>query len=205
MATYLINPPTPRIATGAIRATTVAMILGATLVTGSTMADGLTSNEHGVDITINEIAMLDFDNAAPVAFEIVAPENAGESPVVSATDTTRRLFFTSIVNQQGETRNITVAHDNNVPDGLRLHLHASGPTGSGNLGTTNGNFSSPAVITDLGTQVVVNGIGSGYTNTGSSDGVALDYSLSILSSPQDLASLAANSSAVTLTYTMGVQ
>jgi len=175
------------------------------LLTGSVMATENASNDHEVEIIINEVAMLDFSSASPVTFEIVAPAQAGDIPEVqSAGDSSRRLFFTSIVNH-GETRTIRVAHDDSVPAGLRLRLQASGPSGTGTIGTTNGNaFASPAVITSNGNQVVVSGIGSGYTSTGSSAGAELNYSLSISNTPNDLSSLVAQTGEVTLTYTMGV-
>ena len=185
--------------------TTLAMAMGATLLASSVMASETGSNEHDIDITINEIAVLDFNNPAPLAFEIVAPANAGEIPVVQSSDNTRRLYFTSIVSE-GDTRSVTVAHDGNVPDGLELRLQAFGPSGFGDMGSAgDGIFGFPTVIDDTGNQVVIAGIGSGYTATGPMDGASLNYSLSISDTPSDLASLVANSGAVTLTYTMGVE
>jgi hypothetical protein len=86
-----------------------------------------------------------------------------------------------------------------------LRLQAFGPNGTGDIGTTQGNsFSTPTVITNSGDQVVVSGIGSGYTSTGATDGTELNYSLSISNTPNDLANLVAQTGQVTLTYTMSV-
>ena len=181
-----------------------ATLLAATVLVHSAMAEEHDTLTHDISITIDEIAMLDFGSASPVSFQVVAPDNAGDVPKVQASNTNQRLFYTSVV-KSGESRNITVAHDNSIPDGLSLALQATLPTGpgSGALGTTFGHdFQNSTVIDASGTQVVVNGIGTGFTGTGSDSGVLLNYDLSVTTHPVDMRDLFTHDGEVTLTYTM---
>lgn len=185
--------------------TTMAPAIIAALLTGSAMANSSNTHEHDVNIVVNEIAMLDFNTATPVAFEVMAPANAGEIPVIHSTDHSRKLYFTSVVNS-GEQRNITVSHNGSVPAGLSLSMQASGPgtAGMGNKGfVSDGDFSSLRPISNTA-QVVVAGIGSGFTDTGNDAGVDLDYSLEISSNGEDIGQLFTHDDPVTLTYTISI-
>lgn len=187
-------------------ASATATLLAAALMLNSAMAEEYDTLAHDISITVDEIAALDFSSASAVSFQVVAPDNAGDIPKVQASNTHQRLFYTSVV-KAGESRNITVAHDNSIPDGLSLALQANLPSGvgTGALGSTfSGDFQNSAAIDGSGSQVVVNGIGTGFTGTGSDSGVTLVYDLSVTTHPIDIRDLFTHDGDVTLTYTMSV-
>lgn len=185
---------------------TAGAVLAGALLASSAMAAEQDSHGHDVEITVNEIAMLDLSGSGPVTFEISAPQVAGSAPSVQAISTNQRLFFTSIVNEN-QTRNITVSDNGSIPTGLLLELQASVPNGvgTGAIGTAvGGDFESFKAIADSGSQLVIRDIGSGFTGTGGNDGAQLNYNLLLTSNSADLEALFADNHTVTLTYTMGV-
>lgn len=182
----------------------MALGLAATFCIGQASAEELTSGEHSVHITVHEVAMLDFSDSTPLSFEVVAPSQAGGSPVVQINGSnSRRLFYTSVVNSEQPQRVIRVTHGDTVPNGLRLNLHAGPPFGLGGVGTTNsGAFSAPTQVNGSGNQVVVEAIGTGYTTTDPGEGVNLTYTLAISDLSVEIGKLRAENNTVTLTYTM---
>ena len=185
----------------------LALSLAATLSIGQANAEPLTSGEHSVQITVNEVAMLGFSDTTPLAFEVIAPTQAGVSPFVQIHGSnSRQLFFTSVVDSDQIQRVIRVSHGDTVPNGLRLTLQAGVVLGMGAVGNTNtGAFSTATQINGTGNQVVVNGIGTGYTSTNPDEGVTLNYGLSLSNSTNEISTLRAQNNTATLTFTMSAE
>ncbi|MFW5823170.1 MAG: hypothetical protein ACOCU7_07245 [Tangfeifania sp.] len=179
-------------------------VANAVVVVGQT-GDNDDSNEasHQVTLDIPQVALVDIEGLSGEAGIITltpALENmeAGEAVDFSgATNSDLALNYTSIV-KDGETRDITVGIDNDLPTGLSLEIIASsiesgavGNPGTGQTVELNAPGESKNIVT---------GIKSVYTGTGNGKGHPLTYNLKV--DDDEYSSLEAASSTVTVTYTI---
>jgi hypothetical protein len=155
---------------------------------------------HGVDITINSVAMIRAVNgmggtALNSGFIVGPLTNAGAMPRTNeANDNVLYLQYTSIKTATGTPRTIKAVLSGTIPTGLSIYATAATPTGTGDVGLTLG---SQAISTIAAT--LINNIGSGYTGTATNNGANIFYSSTITT----MASLKATTSTpLTVTYTL---
>lgn len=155
-----------------------SLALASLLLSPSLFGAGLVTATQTVTITTSEVALLRILGAAPPAFTIIAPATAGAIPVISTDTADRFLQYTSIV-ADGETRSITVQHNEDMPVTLTLKLALVENVGPGSQGTTGSRKFATLDLTE-GAQVAIKGIESGYTGTEATDGWKFTYSLVIM-------------------------
>lgn len=158
------------------------------------------TDTHDVKITVNEVAELRIEGGGSTAVVIGAPDTAGDSPKTTWTDKDAAyLQYTSIV-QTTQTRRITAeikAADNKLPDGVALKVNpTTAGCGQGTLGTAGGEVTLDETARDI-----VTGIGSGWTGTGGTDGVKLEYSVELTAA--DLKETSVGTTTITYTLTEG--
>lgn len=176
----------------------------ANAVVGPT-GDNNDTNEatHQVSLNIPKVALVDIEGPGGEAGLITLTpvlENMEAGAAVDfsgATNSDLALNYTSIV-EDGETRDITVGINNNLPTGLSLEITA-GSIFDGAVGTI-GSGQTIELATTGTSKNIVTGIGSVYTGTGNTKGHPLTYNLKVDDSKYS--SLEAASSTVTVTYTI---
>ena len=160
-------------------------------------AQGSPSVSQTIVLTIPEIALLDIEpNTNPFTLSLTAPTEAGGAAIFTTANTTKWINYSSSFPTSGANRTILVNTQNSMPAGLNLNLSAANYTGSGagTLGTSNG-----TIALSTAPQVLVSGIGRGFTGDGANNGHQLSFSLAIT----DFALLTAtNSKTVTVIYTI---
>lgn len=158
---------------------------------------GSPSVSQNIVLTISEMAILDIEpNTNSFTVSLDAPDEAGASAVFTNTNTTKWVNYSSSFPTSGSNRTILVNTQSAVPPGLNLNLTAANYSGSGvgTMGVSNG-----TIALSTSSQVLISGIGRGYTGDGANNGHQLSFSLSIT----DFALLAANNSkTVTVIYTI---
>jgi hypothetical protein len=164
-------------------------------------------DDHTVTVGVPETFLVDIEPAASknitVGPEMAAPAEAGAALDFSAaSDNTLWLNYSSIVENNTDTRDITVAvTSGTIPTGITVTVQAGADAGNGDgtVGTAAG-----SAITLSGTaQNIVTGIGSCYTNTGASNGHNLTYTVALTSGSGNYAQLFTdNNTALTVTYTI---
>jgi len=165
------------------------------VIMGTAVAQTDTATDS-FSIVVNAIAVIDVDGALG-NLTVSAPILGGDELVLSLPDTHSYLQYTSVV-AAGEYRAITVA-PSQVPAGIILHIGAAAPGSA----SGEGDHGSPATDlefthTTIGAQDLIAGIGSCYTDTGSSDGAQITVWIEI----DDISDLLAATSLITLTYTL---
>jgi len=147
-------------------------------------------------IIVDAVAVIDVDGVLG-NLTVSAPLSGGDELVISADDTNSYLQYTSVV-AAGGFRTITVA-PSSVPAGIILYISATAP-GSGSGEGEHGDPATDLEFThsSIGAQDLITGIGSCYTDIGSSDGARLTIGIEI----DDIADLLAATSLITLTYTL---
>lgn len=136
----------------------------------------LAQNSQNVSLTLPSIALLDIaPNNTAFNLNMVAPTEAGNIIVVSNTNNSKWINFTSAV-ATGITRRITAQVSGSLPNGVNLKLITSNYAGSGAgiLGISLGTI----YLTNTA-QTVVNNIGGAFTGDGSNNGYNLNYSIEI--------------------------
>jgi len=174
----------------------VMVIAFGLVIMGTAVAQTDTATDS-FSIIVNEIAVIDVDGTLG-NLTVSAPVLGGDVLVITpASDTNSYLQYTSVV-AAGGYRAITVA-PSSVPAGIILHIGAAAPI----IGSGEGDHGAPAgdlefTHSSIGAQTLIAGIGSCYTDTGSSDGARLTIWIEI----DDISDLLAATSLITLTYTL---
>lgn len=163
------------------------------------------SASHSVSINIPTVALVDVESGEGEAGVInlspsVSSLEAGEAvDFGTASNSDLWLNYTSVVDGNNSTRQITVELDNenNLPEGVSLLVSAGGITsGKGKKGSAvNGKVQIERTAKNL-----VTGIGSCYTESGVNKGHQLTYELSLDS--DDYEDLIADTYDVEITYTI---
>jgi hypothetical protein len=156
---------------------------------------------HGVDITINAVAMIRAVNglggtALNSGFTVGAPTTAGAIPsTTEASTNVLYLQYTSIKTATGTPRTIKAVLSGTIPAGLSITATASTPIGgTGDVGVTNSEQTISATASTM-----IKNIGSGYTGTATMNGASITYG-STITTMADLKVTAAT--ALTVTYTL---
>ncbi|MCB0734651.1 MAG: hypothetical protein KDC76_08720 [Bacteroidetes bacterium] len=155
-------------------------ILGVAFTTIANAQDNET-DDHTVQITIPEVAILDLEasSSTSITLAVEAPTEAG-LPVsfANAKDSSVWINYSSIVGSTSEASRTVSAKisSGTVPGGMLLKVTAASDAGNGD-GTMG---SSAGQITLSNTnQTVVSSIGSCYTGNGANNGHNLYYSLEL--------------------------
>jgi hypothetical protein len=154
---------------------------------------------HGVDITINSVAMLRAVNAtattaANSGFTVEAPTTAGAVPKTTAIKTGELyLQYTSIKTATGTPRTIKAVLSGTIPAGLSISAIAY-TSGTGDVGISNDTQTISATAATM-----IKNIGSCYTGIVAGNGASIYYS-SEITAMADLKVTAAT--ALTVTYTL---
>ena len=149
-----------------------------------------------VDLSVDEIAVININPATNISMTIVAPAAAGEVPA-DVIDDSAYAQYTSVV-PASNTRKITAQLSEAVLTGCFLKLEAT--VGSGvNEGTSDGQ----KILSNITAYEIITGIGSCATGTsiteGSEEGAKLTYTLTV----DDVTALIANEEkSLTVTFTL---
>ena len=155
-------------------------ILGVVIALPATAQDDA-DDDHTVQITIPEVALLDLEASAgtSITLAVVAPTEAGLAvSFATAVDSTVWINYSSVIGSTTEPSRTVAAKISagTVPGGMLLKVTAAADAGNGD-GTVG---SSAGQITLSGSdQTVISGIGSAYTGDGASNGHALYYGLEL--------------------------
>lgn len=173
------------------------------LFTTASTAQDTRIDQHTVQITIPEVALLDIEPSASknISLAPIAPTEAG-SPLDFSTSTNNTLWlnYSSIIKTSTDpSRTISVAITaGTLPGGVNLKVAAAADAGSGS-----GTKGTPAgTLTLSGTgQNIITGIGSAWTDTPENKGHRLTYTLELATG--NYADLDADdSTTLTVTYTL---
>jgi hypothetical protein len=153
------------------------------------------TDSHVFDLIISPVALLHVESSF-ASLSVTAPEYAGEDVEVSPADSNTYLQYTSVV-AAGTTRRITLNPSNNFPAGIILYCTPLlTETGEGDRGDTR-----PTVYFDIdhrAAKVIIDDIGSCFTEDGSTDGANLTYWIEV----DDIGNINAATTSITLTYTL---
>ncbi len=158
-----------------------------------------TDDTHTLTIKVPNVALLDIHNtgaSTAIIQSFTKPTEAGEALTAPTDDQTTWLNYSSVVNAS-QVRKVTVSASALIPGVTIKVTAATSTTGSGTLGTTNGQQTIVAAAT--GYQVLKD-IGSSFTTDGASKGSKVTYSISSLAA--DTGSLVAADHTITMTYTL---
>jgi hypothetical protein len=178
-------------------------IIGLGLQSSFAQTDTKTDN-HTVGITIPEVALLDLELSTSkditMAFTAPSPSEAGNPIVAPANNTSLWLNYSSIVEATGAdvARKVTVKTSATIP-GVSIKVTAGADAGAG--AGTKGTVVAGGVTLTTSDQDLITGVGSCWTDTGTSKGHQLTYALS-LTSAATYGSLVAGTTTVTVTYTL---
>lgn len=151
-----------------------------------------------VTMTVSEVVLMGVSpNNNTFTLNVVQPVTAGDPPTGSS-NSTKYLNYTAVT-AGGQTRNISVGWNDATrpPAGTELHVQSAAPTGTGAVGSSNGDQTVP----NAGSNNIVISIGSCYTGTGNA-GAQLTYTL-VVSAPGSLVQGASTNVTVLLTLTDG--
>lgn len=148
------------------------------------------SASHDVTLQVNEIALIDLNDASAITLTTNAPA-AGGAGVLGDSDSSKLLQYTSLV-ASTVTRRITVNLSGSaVPAGTLLYLEATSVPA--NCGTAGGQLTLSTTAANL-----ISGIGSCATGVGA-NGAALTYTFHI----DDVNQLVVGStSSITVNFTL---
>ena len=171
---------------------TTILAFALTMGTSAMAFAGSDTAPHDVTMQINEIALMDLNDATAITLTTNPPAAGGDN-VLGDTDSTKLLQYTSLV-ASGVSRNITVewGGQDAAPAGTSLSVEATSVPlncGSAVVGGT--------VISNVAASIVT-GIGGCATGTGA-NGAALTYTFAIT----DVSSLVVgDNQTVTITFTL---
>ena len=154
------------------------------------------STSHTVSVKVPEVAMISVvgtgtDNSVSLEFDALTAAGDWFTEVTSTEEILLRLSSLKPVNDR-----IVKVSAADLPAGLTLKVTAGANTGG--KGTT-GEPKANVVIGSTGADLIT-AIGSGYTGNTSNNGFPLTYKLSV--DEDEVASLAAATTAITVTYTI---
>jgi hypothetical protein len=192
----MMHSTTPRPSPGLVPLSALALAL-ILMAPGEGWGQTTDTATHDVTITVSEIAKLRIEGAAAPSFTINDTGiTAGAPPAISTDVADRYLQYTSVI-ASGQTRKITAELGAAVPNGLTLNLKAAAAIQTGAVGNTGSRVSDTIALTTTAADVIT-GIGSGYTETGESNGWKFNYELLIA----NIANVVETNPTITVTYTL---
>ncbi len=162
----------------------------------------VSNNENCVCVNIPNVANLGLISSTGQSINLKCqiPENSGEA-IITDTDSSLWLNYSSIVSSTDNKRSISaMISSGTLPDGLSLKVSASEDHGNGDgkIGTAVSN----AVSLSKYNQIVVDNIGSGYTDNGANKGHQIFFSLMYDPSLNDYKKLRSDiNTSVTVSFT----
>jgi hypothetical protein len=148
-----------------------------TIAKGSLFGQPLDSRSLSTDFDLHELALLDIEPNTPIlTLELYASTAAGEN-VISVTDASHWINYSSAIAPFSSVRNISAAiASGNLPLGMEIELQAGPYQGDGA-----GAFGIPtaAITLDSSSQIIIQNIGGAYTASGENKGHQLFYSLRV--------------------------
>ena len=168
----------------------------------TTFAQDTKTDNHTVAITIPEVSLLDLElsTSKNLTMDFVAPTEAGNAITSPLNNTTLWLNYSSIVEPTGvdASRTVSVKASATIPGvDLKVTAGADAGAGAGTKGTPVGG----GVTLTTTDQTLISGIGSCWTDTGTSKGHQLTYAVS-LTSAATYSSLLSGTNTITVTYTL---
>ena len=168
----------------------------------SSFAQDTKTDNHTVAITIPEVSLLDIElsTSKNLTMNFVAPTEAGNAITAPLTNTTLWLNYSSIVEPTGvdASRTVSVKASAIIP-GVDLKVTAGADAGAG-AGTKGTPVAGGVTLTTID-QTLISGIGSCWTDTGTSKGHQLTYAVG-LTSAATYGSLLSGTTTITVTYTL---
>jgi len=152
-------------------------------------------------VTINDVALLNVNATSVPTFVVDDPDATGEMPKITPSGGPTYLQYTVVV-ASAATKKITASCDLPMPKGLKLDIWAATPTGTGGLGTpvAGGLMVNSASAVDV-TADIISGIKSCATGSGTTQGPAIYYTLSIDAATfKDM--IVTGATTYTITYTL---
>jgi hypothetical protein len=155
------------------------LVLAMVLVSLVSTLAAQTTGTATATVTINDVALLAVNTATPPTFVVDDPADAGALPVITPAGTPTYLQYTVVV-ASGDTKKITAESDTTMLDGLKLHVWAATPTGTGGVGepVPGGLKVDSLYVADSASDLITN-ITSSATGSGTTQGPAVYYTLSI--------------------------
>lgn len=148
-----------------------------------------------VTLTLPSIGMVDVEPAGTaISFTFQTPTEAGNALGTVAANNSKWLNFTSAV-APNRNRRILIQLSNPLPLGLSLNVATSAYSGSG-AGTL-GSRVTPITLTTTA-QTLIQNIGGAFTGNGINNGYNLSFQLQV----QNFAQLRAQTSTISVVYTM---
>jgi len=154
-----------------------------------------TSLSIPVTLTLPTISMVDVEPAGtPITFTFQTPTEAGSALATIPANTTKWLNFTSAV-APNRNRRLMIQLSNSLPLGLSLQVTTAAyrGNGAGALGTA----VSPISLTTTA-QTLIQNIGGAFTRNGINNGYNLSFALQV----QNFAQLRAQTTTITVIYTL---
>lgn len=152
-----------------------------------------------VSVNVNNVAQMAITGLGVPAFIVGNASTPGGSPSVMKDPYDRYLQYTSIV-PDGETRAIQAQLTTAAPTGMGLRLSTNATNGTGGVGVAQYTSSGAGAAVLTTTPVdMVTGIGTGYTGSGATDGLLLNYELLMTS---DVDQVTSGTHAMEVTFTL---
>lgn len=136
------------------------------------------TNSKFAIFNLSEVAMLDLqpNNNTSVVLNLNAPNEAGESAIITSSNNKNWINFTSAV-EIGKSRNISIKIESGtVPSGVHLKVVTSTYLGNGK--GVLGNPTSGLILNKT-SQTLISNIGGAFTGMGKNNGYELNYTLEI--------------------------
>lgn len=165
------------------------------------MVSAQTTGTATATVTINDVALLAVSTGAAPSFVVDDPGAAGELPTITPAGGPTYLQYTVVV-ATGATKKITASSDLAMLDGLKMDVWAAAPTGTGGVGTpVAGGLEIDSSYTPDTASDLITGITSCATGSGTTQGPAVYYTLSIDAATFD-SMITAGATTYTITYTL---
>jgi len=170
------------------------------------LAFGISAQTTGTataSVTINAVALLTVSTGTAPSFLVDAPTTPGELPEITPSGGPTYLQYTVVIDPLvSATKKITASSDLAMLDGLKMDVWAAAPTGTGGVGSpAAGGLTVDAAYTADTPADLITGITSCATGSGTTQGPAIYYTLSIDAATFDTMETAA-ATTYTITYSL---
>ena len=175
----------------------LSFLLFSVLLSGKMVAQ---SASDQFTIVINDKCLLS-TNTSPSPVSMTLSTSVAGSPVSPVSNSNMYMKVTSIV-PTGSTRKISAIITNGVvPTGTILKLISAPCTSINSQGSLGSVISTPITLNNTSNQTIVDGIGSCYTGTSTTDGYQLTFTWQPDGTNYYLINATTEATAVTLTFT----
>lgn len=180
------------------RSVAIIFLLFSVMISGKMFAQ---SASDQFTIVVNDKCLLS-TNTSPSPVSMTLSTSVAGSPVSPVSNSNMYIKITSIV-PTGATRKITAIISNGtVPKGTILKLVSAPCTGINSQGTLGSVVTNPVTLNNTTNQILVDGIGSCYTGTSTTDGYQQTFTWQPDNTNYYLINATPESTAVTITFTI---